>query len=106
MKTHEISFNSRAELAPNVFDPNRALTLRQNSMFARNVNVRRQVYVWRVGERSPPRALTGHTKHVHGLTFLPDGKTLVSGSEDGSIRFNFQFVVTMRPRSPLPFGLH
>jgi outer membrane biosynthesis protein TonB len=23
--------------------------------------------------------------------------------EDGSIRFNFQFVVTMRPRSPLNF---
>src|SRR5439155_15508723 len=30
--------------------------------------------------------LRGHTKPVHALAFFPDGKTLASGGEDGSLR--------------------
>ena len=49
--------------------------------------VRAVAYVWASPDRSPPRELKAHKKHVHGLAFLPDGRTLLSAGEDGSLRF-------------------
>ena len=40
---------------------------------------RRNSFLWKVEDRSPLKPLRGHVKHVHGLAFFPDGKTLASG---------------------------
>ena len=46
----------------------------------------KEVRLWRVADRQLLRTLKGHAKHVHGLAFATDGKTLFSAGEDGTIR--------------------
>src|SRR5205085_8017065 len=42
--------------------------------------------LWDVGRGSYRMALHGHTAVVHDLAFMPDSRSLLSGSEDGSLR--------------------
>jgi WD40 repeat protein len=44
------------------------------------------VRVWQLGSRSPPKALTGHAGPVNALAATRDGRRLVSGSWDGTVR--------------------
>ena len=48
----------------------------------------RTIRVWDLSDTSQttrPRVLRGHNEHVMRLALLPDGQTLVSGSEDGVV---------------------
>jgi WD40 repeat protein len=49
----------------------------------------RAVSLWIVGARNAAHkgSLTGHTEPVAALVFGADGKTLLSASEDGTVRF-------------------
>ena len=44
------------------------------------------IYLWDVATATPKAKLQGHTHWVSSLTFSPDGRTLVSGSWDYTIR--------------------
>ena len=45
------------------------------------------MHIWdaRIGELL--ETLRGHTHHVWGVTFTPDGRGLVSGSEDNTLKY-------------------
>ena len=43
--------------------------------------------MWDVRTGNPIRTLSGHTDFVSSVAFSPDGRTLASGSGDGTIRF-------------------
>ena len=44
------------------------------------------IRLWEVATGKPRPALRGHTKRVRAVAFSADGKTLASGSEDGTVR--------------------
>ena len=44
------------------------------------------VYLWDLNHSKKPRTFTGHTGHIWGLAFSSDGKRLVSGSSDKTVR--------------------
>ena len=45
-----------------------------------------KVFLWYPKERTEPKSLIGHTKHIWSLAFSPDGKRLLSGSSDKTVR--------------------
>ena len=44
------------------------------------------VYVWNLNRPDHPICLTGHTDYIYTLAFSPDGKRLVTGSDDKTAR--------------------
>ena len=44
------------------------------------------VYVWNLQQPEHPIQLTGHTGHIYSLAFSPDGKRLVTSSDDKTAR--------------------
>ena len=44
------------------------------------------VYVWNLNQPEHPIILTGHTDYIYTLAFSPDGKRLVTGSDDETAR--------------------
>jgi WD40 repeat protein len=46
----------------------------------------RTVRLWRVRDGVLLNTLEGNTDNVNSVAFSPDGKTVASGSSDGSIR--------------------
>ncbi len=40
------------------------------------------IQLWRIGENEPIGVLKGHVDHITGLVFTPDGKRLISTSQD------------------------
>ncbi len=46
----------------------------------------RNITLWDVASASEIRTLSGHTDRVQSVTFSVDGKTLASGSDDGTIK--------------------
>src|SRR5437764_9901566 len=44
------------------------------------------IWLWDIERGSYRKALHGHTAVVHDLAFMPDGRSLLSGSEDGTLR--------------------
>ena len=44
------------------------------------------IYLWDLNHSKKPRTFTGHTGTIWGLAFSPDGKRLVSGSSDQTVR--------------------
>lgn len=42
--------------------------------------------LWDVAARRPWATLTGHTNAVWGTVFAPDGRTVASSSNDGTVR--------------------
>jgi WD40 repeat protein len=45
-----------------------------------------ELYDFSLGQPSKIKTLTGHINRINTVAFSPDGKTLVSGSEDGQVR--------------------
>ena len=45
----------------------------------------KSVELWDVQTGAPIAKLKGHTYHVNSIAFSPDGKTLASGSGDGTV---------------------
>jgi choice-of-anchor C domain-containing protein len=45
------------------------------------------IRIWELSSYQEAATLRGHRDAVNGIAFLPDGQTLVSGSQDGSIKF-------------------
>jgi choice-of-anchor C domain-containing protein len=45
------------------------------------------IKIWEVSSYRETATLRGHRDAVNGIAFLPDSQTLVSGSQDGSVRF-------------------
>ena len=43
-----------------------------------------QIQLWDINSGNMLLTLYGHTESINSLTFSPDGKTLASGSEDGT----------------------
>jgi WD40 repeat protein/serine/threonine protein kinase len=48
---------------------------------------KQRVTVWDVNSHRLAGTLTGHTYDIRTVLFSPDGKVLITGSEDGTIRF-------------------
>jgi len=44
------------------------------------------VKLWDVATGQEMRTLSGHTEEVYSVAFAPDGKTLASGSDDGTVK--------------------
>src|SRR5262249_42256201 len=44
------------------------------------------LHLWDLETKANPRALTGHTDHILGLSFHPGGKLVVTASWDGTVR--------------------
>lgn len=44
------------------------------------------IKLWEVSTGREVRQLAGHAQAIHAIDFAPDGKTLVSGSQDGTLR--------------------
>ena len=44
------------------------------------------IWLWEVGQDNPRAVLRGHTARINGLSFTPDSDSLLSGSDDGSLR--------------------
>ncbi|MFH9819808.1 WD40 repeat domain-containing protein [Streptomyces sp. NPDC017230] len=42
--------------------------------------------MWDVRDRSLPATLTGHTDYAHSVAFPPDGNTLSTSGDDGTVR--------------------
>jgi len=61
---------------------------------------RRQISLWDVAGRLPPRHLTNHLEQVESVAFSPDGKLLASGSGDQTILLwdaeSWQPIATLR----------
>ncbi len=47
---------------------------------------RNTIQLWDVQTGQQLSTLTGHTDRITGILFAPDGRTLVSASQDGTIR--------------------
>ncbi len=47
----------------------------------------KSIWLWDAESRSYRAALHGHTAGVNGLAFMPDSRYLLTGSEDGTLRF-------------------
>ncbi len=45
------------------------------------------IKVWEIGSQQEIATLRGHRNTVRALVFSPDGKTLASGSQDGTVKF-------------------
>lgn len=45
-----------------------------------------QVHLWGLGEDAAHRVIRGHRNEVNSVDFTPDGRVLVSGSDDGTVR--------------------
>ncbi len=56
------------------------------------------VHVWDLREEKELAPLEGHTKAIDVLVFAPDGQTLASGSNDGTVRL---WTCTASERAPL-----
>jgi WD40 repeat protein len=46
----------------------------------------RMIWLWDLAKAQDVARLQGHTNYVFALDFSPDGKTLVSGSGDNTVR--------------------
>src|SRR5205085_2872001 len=47
----------------------------------------RMILLWEADTGKDLRSFAGHKHNVHALAFAPDGRTLLSGGLDGTVRF-------------------
>lgn len=59
----------------------------QRATSSGDIGRERRVQVWDMATGKPRFLLSGHEANVNALTFTTDGRWLVSGSNDGSIRY-------------------
>ncbi len=72
-------------LAPRVFSGQASLSLARWDPLAA-CGLCRTITLWDVATGKEQATLTGHTGRVYSVSFSPDGKMLVSGSADGTIK--------------------
>jgi WD40 repeat protein len=71
------SFQSGADLANLRVDP--------SGRYLMTCGQKGKLYLWNLAERKM-RSLDGHTNHIYGIAFHPDGKYAISASYDQSVK--------------------
>ncbi|MDE0483286.1 MAG: WD40 repeat domain-containing protein [Candidatus Poribacteria bacterium] len=86
--TSQTTFRTTFGLSALAFSPNgeRLASGDDDSVYLWNTTLKQQGWQGKINQYTPMLKLKGHKEDVSTLAFAPDGKMLLSGSEDGTIR--------------------
>jgi hypothetical protein len=107
LNTHQFNLSSIA-FSP---DGSKFVSSGQNALTNANVNKTWAAIVWDIQTVSQIAVLSGHEGLIRDIAWSPDGSTIVTGSEDGTIRFwnastgeQLGMIATERPISSIQYS--